>query len=252
MNSQKKLGNGVCDLWGGDSYQMELWGITETASFQTLIFKIITTAIHKPFMLGFRHLESLRSHNYGLPWAGHHPLFFHFFMSLNEETKGRPKEGKWLVPGNKLECVEGEATDPGLAPSAGLGGWNWRWIILSSVLPGLSGFRNRRQVGSLEMTSASLTFGGWERVWGGKGQGEQKHTLEPSLIFVPDQKLWSPSSSPTPPLSMKAPGVEGEALFTCMVQRLILLRNPRLRRIKELVVSSSAGGTIVRSNKHNF
>lgn len=81
-----------------------------------------------------------------------------------------------------------------------------------------------------------------------KGQGEQKHTLKPSLIFVPDHKLLFllvPSSSSTPLLSMKESGVEGEGLFMCMVQGLILLRNPQLRRIKELDVSSSAGGTIV-------
>lgn len=139
MNSQKKLGNGVCNLRGCESYQMELWGITETASFQTLIFKIITTAIHKPFMLGFRHLESLHFHNCGLgvsgsasdwlergepAWdrAGHCPLhFLHFLVSSNEETKGRLKEGKWLAPGNKLTGVQGEATDLGLAPDVRLG-----------------------------------------------------------------------------------------------------------------------------------
>lgn len=62
-------------------------------------------------------------------------------------------------PGNKLECVEGEATDPGLAPSAGLGRMELK-VNHTFFSLARSGFRNRCQVGSLEMTLASLPFGG--------------------------------------------------------------------------------------------
>lgn len=65
MNSQQNLGNGVYDLQGGDSSPIELGGIPETASFQTLIFKIITSAAQKAFLLGFQHLESLCSPDCG-------------------------------------------------------------------------------------------------------------------------------------------------------------------------------------------
>lgn len=65
MNSQQNLGNGVCDLQGGDSYPIELGGVPERASFQTLIFKTITAAAQKAFMLGFQHWKSLRSPDCG-------------------------------------------------------------------------------------------------------------------------------------------------------------------------------------------
>lgn len=54
------LGNRVCGLQGGDASPIELGGIPETASFQALIFKIITTAA-QAFTLGVQPLESLCS-----------------------------------------------------------------------------------------------------------------------------------------------------------------------------------------------
>ena len=67
MNSHQNLGNGVYDLQGRDSSPIELGGIPETASLQPLIFKIITTATPKAFVLGFQLLESQCSPDYGCP-----------------------------------------------------------------------------------------------------------------------------------------------------------------------------------------
>lgn len=84
-----------------------------------------------------------------------------------------------------------------------------------------------------------------------EGQEEQNHTLKPLLIFVPDRVLlcfcWS-----LPYHQLHGPAgrrlgwdVKGCLSALGMGPRTHCAKKPMIRRIKELNVSSSPGGTIV-------
>lgn len=70
-------------------------------------------------------------------------------------------------------------------------------------------------------------------VRGAEGQREQKHTLKPLLIFVPDPKmlfLLVPPVLPTLPVGRKEPGAECEGLFMCMGPRTHFAKKPMIKK----------------------